>query len=95
MSLRIGPKDGQYRYVSGESGSCFYRAINVADEGAALCRSPGSVFNMPAAGRAVATVGEIALVVQISEYISDTARRLACRPTPRRTRGAPGRRCRS
>lgn len=57
-------------------GSCFYRAINVADEGAALCRSPNSVFNMPAAGRAVATVGEIALVVQLSEYISDTARRL-------------------
>lgn len=57
-------------------GSCFYRAIFVADEGAALCRAKPSAFNMPAAGRAVATVGEVALVVQISVYIADTARRL-------------------
>ena len=56
--------------------SCLYRALNVADEGAALCRGRPSIFNMPAAGRAVATVGEIALVVQVSVYISDTALRL-------------------
>lgn len=56
--------------------SCCYRALNVADEGAALCRGPPSVWNMPASGRAVATVGEIALVVQISSYLDDTSRRL-------------------
>ena len=56
--------------------SCAYRSIFVADEGAALCRGAPSAFNAPVSGRAVATVGEIALVVQISAYIVDTAKRL-------------------
>eukprot|EP00747_Dinoflagellata_sp_TGD_P163827 gnl/TRDRNA2_/TRDRNA2_182944_c0_seq1.p1 gnl/TRDRNA2_/TRDRNA2_182944_c0~~gnl/TRDRNA2_/TRDRNA2_182944_c0_seq1.p1 ORF type:complete len:316 (+),score=42.04 gnl/TRDRNA2_/TRDRNA2_182944_c0_seq1:63-1010(+) len=56
--------------------SCFYRSIFVADEGAFLCRGPASIFNAPAAGRLIATIGEIALVVQISVYLDDTARRL-------------------
>lgn len=59
--------------------SCLYRALNIADEGAFLCRGPASIYNMPAAGRAVATVGELALVVQISGYLADTARRLQVR----------------
>jgi len=58
------------------AASCFYRAIFVADEGAGLCRGVPSVFNAPASGRLVATVGEIALVVQISSYIVGTSRRL-------------------
>lgn len=56
--------------------SCCYRAINVADEGASMCRGPATPFNAPVAGRAVATVGEIALVVQIATYLDDTSRRL-------------------
>lgn len=56
--------------------SCFYRAIFVADEGASLCRGRPSVFNAPVSGRLVATVGEIAVVVQLSFYLDDTARRL-------------------
>eukprot|EP00930_Biecheleria_cincta_P080083 TRINITY_DN6816_c0_g1_i1.p1 TRINITY_DN6816_c0_g1~~TRINITY_DN6816_c0_g1_i1.p1 ORF type:complete len:333 (-),score=50.78 TRINITY_DN6816_c0_g1_i1:503-1444(-) len=56
--------------------SCLYRAIFVADEGASLCRGRPSVFNAPVSGRLVATVGEIALVVQLSSYLDDTARRL-------------------
>jgi len=58
------------------SGSCFYRALNIADEGAATCRGAPTPFNAPAAGRFVATVGEIALVVQMSIFIHDTAERL-------------------
>lgn len=58
------------------AASCFYRALFVADEGAGLCRSAPSIFNAPVSGRLVATVGEIALVVQISSYIMGTARRL-------------------
>lgn len=61
------------------AASCVYRALNIADEGAFLCRGPKSVFNAPAAGRAVATVGEIALVIQIRSYFEDTARRLGMR----------------
>jgi len=61
------------------AASCLYRALNVADEGAFLCRGPKTLFNVPAAGRAVATVGEIALVVQLASYLGDTARRLGVR----------------
>jgi hypothetical protein len=56
--------------------SCFYRAINIADEGAATCRGPPTAFNAPVAGRFVATLGEVALVVQISIYIYETSKRL-------------------
>ena len=56
--------------------SCFYRAVNIADEGAATCRGAPSPFNAPAAGRFVATVGEVALVVQVAVYVEETARRL-------------------
>lgn len=59
------------------AASCVYRAINVADEGAYLCRGPTSAFNAPASGRAVATIGELALVLQVSSYLADTALRLA------------------
>lgn len=66
--------------VSGSSllfiASCCYRAVNVADEGASMCRGRSTFFNAPVAGRAVATVGEIALVVQISTFLDDTSRRL-------------------
>lgn len=57
--------------------SCLYRALNIADEGAFLCRGPETVFNAPAAGRLVATIGELALIVQMQAYLHDTARRLA------------------
>eukprot|EP00300_Choanocystis_sp_HF-7_P007633 c15414_g1_i1.p1 GENE.c15414_g1_i1~~c15414_g1_i1.p1 ORF type:complete len:359 (+),score=69.40 c15414_g1_i1:54-1079(+) len=56
--------------------SCFYRALNIADEGAAMCRGKATPFNAPVAGRFVATIGEVALVVQISVYIDFTAARL-------------------
>mmetsp|Transcript_27837 Transcript_27837/g.86664 ORF Transcript_27837/g.86664 Transcript_27837/m.86664 type:complete len:315 (+) Transcript_27837:114-1058(+) len=56
--------------------SCLYRSVFVADEGASLCRGAPSVFNAPASGRLVATIGEIALVVQVTSYIDDTSRRL-------------------
>ena len=58
------------------AASCVYRAINIADEGAFLCRGPRTVFNVPVAGRAVATIGEVALVFQLRNYVEDTARRL-------------------
>jgi len=58
------------------AASCFYRSIFVADEGAGLCRGSPSMFNAPVSGRFVATIGEIALVVQISSYIMGSARRL-------------------
>ena len=61
------------------AASCMYRALNVADEGAFLCRGPKTLFNVPAAGRAVATVGELALVVQFASYLGDTGRRLGVR----------------
>merc|ERR1719326_155238 len=61
--------------------SCFYRAVFVADEGAGLCRGAPSFFNAPVSGRLVATVGEIALVSQLSSYISGTARRLDAKVT--------------
>jgi len=56
--------------------SCVYRAFNVADEGAATCRGPPTYFNAPVAGRFVATVGEVSLVIQLSIYITSTADRL-------------------
>ena len=56
--------------------SCVYRALNIADEGAAMCRGAPSPFNAPVAGRFVATLGEVALVVQVSVYVDETARRL-------------------
>eukprot|EP00446_Apocalathium_sp_SHHI-4_P093119 CAMPEP_0177451626 /NCGR_PEP_ID=MMETSP0369-20130122/9874_1 /TAXON_ID=447022 ORGANISM="Scrippsiella hangoei-like, Strain SHHI-4" /NCGR_SAMPLE_ID=MMETSP0369 /ASSEMBLY_ACC=CAM_ASM_000364 /LENGTH=314 /DNA_ID=CAMNT_0018924243 /DNA_START=1 /DNA_END=949 /DNA_ORIENTATION=+ len=59
--------------------SCFYRALFVADEGAALCRGVPSAFNAPASGRTVATVGEVALVVQLALYIEGTAQRLGAK----------------
>ena len=66
--------------VSGSSflfaTSCVYRALNVADEGAFLCRSRPTVFNAPVSGRMVATIGELALVVQMTAYLDDTARSL-------------------
>jgi len=58
------------------SFSCFYRSVNIADEGAAKCRNAPSAFNAPWAGRAVATFGEIALVKQIADYIDTTAAKL-------------------
>ena len=62
------------------AASCVYRAFNIADEGAFLCRGPETLFNMPAAGRAVATIGELALVVQLASYVEDAAHRLRMRP---------------
>mmetsp|Transcript_4098 Transcript_4098/g.7863 ORF Transcript_4098/g.7863 Transcript_4098/m.7863 type:complete len:362 (-) Transcript_4098:93-1178(-) len=56
--------------------SCLYRALNIADEGAAMCRGEPTRFNAPVAGRFVATIGEVALVVQVSLYIDETAHRL-------------------
>lgn len=44
-----------------------------------MCRGPGTVFNAPAAGRAVATIGELALAVQVKSYLEDTALRLGVR----------------
>lgn len=58
------------------AASCLYRALNIADEGAFLCRGPETMFNAPVAGRAVATIGELALVAQLQAYLYDTARRL-------------------
>jgi len=59
--------------------SCVYRALNIADEGAATCRGPSTIFNAPVAGRFVATIGEVALVVQVATYISVTSERLAAK----------------
>jgi hypothetical protein len=59
--------------------SCLYRALNVADEGAYLCRSRSTPFNAPAAGRFIATVGELALVFQLTVYLADTSARLGVR----------------
>jgi len=56
--------------------SCCYRAVFVADEGASLCRGRPTLFNAPVSGRAVATIGEGALVLQISCFLDDSARRL-------------------
>ena len=56
--------------------STFYRSLNIASEGAALCRDAPTVFNAPLTGRSVATVGEIALVVQASIFIEEAALRL-------------------
>jgi len=56
--------------------SCFYRAMNLADEGAATCRGSPTALNAPVSGRAVATVGEAALVVQVAIYIEESAVRL-------------------
>lgn len=41
-----------------------------------MCRGRATSFNAPVAGRAVATVGEIALVVQVAAFLDDTSRRL-------------------
>jgi hypothetical protein len=56
--------------------SCVYRSFNFADEGAFLCRGKSTRFNAPWAGRLVATIGELSLVVQLAAYLEDTARRL-------------------
>lgn len=56
--------------------SCFYRSVNIADEGAATCRGTPTAFNAPVSGRFVATIGEVALVVQIAVYIRETSQRL-------------------
>ena len=56
--------------------STFYRALNIASEGAALCRSKPTAFNAPITGRTIATFGEIALVVQASLFIEEGAIRL-------------------
>eukprot|EP00937_MAST-01D_sp_MAST-1D-sp2_P000721 g721.t1 len=61
------------------AGSCFYRSLNVADEGAAACRGTPTAFNAPVSGRAVATVGEVALVVQVSLLIEEAAERLGAK----------------
>ena len=58
------------------AGSTFYRSLNIASEGAALCREQPSMFNAPIAGRTVATVGEIALVIQASLFIEEASTRL-------------------
>ena len=56
--------------------SCVYRAFFIASEGAAACRGPSSIFNAPVSGRTIATVGELAFVVQITSYIDGAAVRL-------------------
>jgi len=63
------------------AASCFYRALFVADEGAGLCRGAPSILNAPVTGRAIATVGEVSLVVQISFYILGAKERLGLRQT--------------
>jgi hypothetical protein len=45
--------------------------LPLQDEGAATCRGKPTPFNAPAAGRSIATVGEIALVVQVSVLQDD------------------------
>ncbi len=62
--------------------STFYRSLNIASEGAALCRSKPTVFNAPVTGRSVATVGEIALVVQASVFVEQASLRLGARRGP-------------
>jgi hypothetical protein len=64
------------------AASTFYRSLNIASEGAALCRGEPTVFNAPLTGRSVATVGEIALVVQASIFIEEAARRLGAARGP-------------
>jgi hypothetical protein len=61
--------------------SCFYRSINIADEGAFTCYGKPTAFNAPAAGRFVATIGEVALVVQTAYYINVVAKRLGVKDT--------------
>lgn len=56
--------------------SCFYRSLNVADEGAGMCRGTPTVFNAPVSGRSVATVGEMSLVVQCYFSLEASALRL-------------------
>ena len=56
--------------------STFYRALNIASEGAAVCREKPSAFNAPITGRTIATFGEIALVVQASLFIEEASIRL-------------------
>merc|ERR1711907_619775 len=61
---KTSPRFGRKGFVATAASllfvmSCFYRSIFVADEGAALCRSASSIFNAPASGRMVATIGEI------------------------------------
>lgn len=64
------------------AASTFYRSLNIASEGAALCRSKPTVFNAPITGRTVATVGEIALVVQASIFVEQASLRLGARRGP-------------
>ena len=61
------------------AASTFYRSLNIASEGAAVCRSTPTLFNAPITGRTVATAGEIALVVQASLFIEEASRRLKTR----------------
>jgi len=56
--------------------ACLYRSLNIADEGAAMCRGRPTSFNAPVSGRLVATVGEIALVLQVQLFITETTLRL-------------------
>ncbi len=56
--------------------SCVYRGFFIASEGAAACRGPSSIFNAPISGRAIATIGELAFVVQVTSYIETSALRL-------------------
>ena len=56
--------------------SCVYRSLNIADEGAFLCRTRATAYNAPVSGRLVATLGELALVVQVRSFIEEAARRL-------------------
>ena len=51
--------------------SCVYRALNIADEGAAMCRGSPTPFNAPVSGRFIATLGEVALVVQLNIFINE------------------------
>lgn len=60
--------------------SCTYRSVFIADEGAFKCRDPATIFNAPVSGRFVATIGELALVIQLYGYLSDTACRLRVKP---------------
>jgi hypothetical protein len=64
------------------AASCFYRALNVADEGAAMCRGRPTAFNSPVVGRSVATIGEVALVVQVCVASNSESTEHACTLSP-------------
>jgi len=56
--------------------SCIYRSFFIASEGAAACRGISTIFNAPVSGRSIATVGELAFVVQVTSYIEASGERL-------------------